>query len=154
MKPSLIAAGAATLLLVAYSLGMSATPARSQDILLAPIVGKSWPPNASDMVVVNGVLSRVPNVFAKVYTVPTNKWFVLTDFSFDPNEHHSLVQKLNQKEETKWNLEGTITSNRVFEVGSHRVGIPFFPGSEVGFKSPNPGSTKLRYHLRGYLTNR
>ena len=91
-----------------------------------------------------------------IYTVPTNKWLVVTDLRIRGGRTYSLVQRVGHVEQVKLRSTFIDSPKRNLRTtwnnfGSERVSIPFRPGSVVAFKGP--GNDSLEYHIRGYMTD-
>ena len=104
----------------------------------------AWPPRAWDVVNMGGeIVTSTPDEIVPVYSVPQEKWFVLTSF-FAVNAGGFDLVELYAGTETVKTLAGFVPHNDL-------LGLAFRPGSEVGLRYPSSASNH-QWNFSGYLS--
>ena len=108
-----------------------------------------WPPAPEDLVYVTETLGVPAGGEALVYTVPPDRFLVLTDLLFLSSTDAQLVRRVGA-------VDTLITRGLSSEAGrySSAVGIAIPPGSELILQNMHPNfAFTLNITLTGYLAN-
>ncbi len=150
---------ALSLLAILFIALIASGVASQEDWRSNPTSGSSWPPRPHDIVNVVG-----ENVFGKgrtkidIYTVPDDKWLVMTEFrrihtgNLDP-ELDLLVRPADSGTETLVVPAKFTETAFASSFGGVGVGVKFPPGSTVVLQRNERGSAsqKSQHFLVGYL---
>ena len=121
---------------------------------LERIENRTWPPKPEDMVSIQGtlvpagVLTNFP-----VFTVPVDKWLVVTEGRFDNLAGSKIVEAMG--EDVTEIFSGKFLTNLSNDNSRgdfvSTTGLSFSPGSQVGIQTSQ--SNTIDYSLIGYLVD-
>ncbi len=106
-------------------------------------------PHPEDIVAINGNIDgATAGTPYKLYTVPSNRWLVVTRAQFLQANSDLSDQSLRS---VKGGIETTVANDAAFGAIEPVIGLPFEPGSDVVLRYGSGSAGSLKYHLRGYL---